>query len=85
MLNVGYSHQSKKFLKTTQKTTTERILEEIEKLQVNPFPKDVKRVEGYTEKLFRVRIGDYRILYEVNYEENLMGIIRIEKRGRVYE
>ena len=36
------------------------------------------------EKVFRVRVGDYRILYSVSYEENLILIIKVDKRGRVY-
>ncbi len=41
-------------------------------------------VEGYKEKIFRVRVGDYRILYEVDYSKNFIGIVRIDHRGRVY-
>ena len=43
-----------------------------------------KTVEGYGEKLFRVRVGDYRILYEVDHKNNLIGIVKIEKRERAY-
>ena len=38
------------------------------------------RIEGYKEKLFRIRVGDYRILYEVNHKGNLIGIVKIDKR-----
>ena len=85
MLNADYSNQAKKFLKQSDKIIVKRILDEIEKLCMNPFPKDVKRVEGYAEKVFRVRIGDYRILYEVDHDSSLLGIVKIDKRGRVYE
>ncbi|KAF5410404.1 MAG: hypothetical protein C5S43_04800 [Candidatus Methanocomedens sp.] len=56
----------------------------IEKLKHDPISHDSKIVEGYSEKLFRVRVGDYRILYEVDYNGNLIGIIKIDKRSRVY-
>jgi mRNA-degrading endonuclease RelE of RelBE toxin-antitoxin system len=44
------------------------------------FPKDVKRVEGYKEKTFRVRVGDVRILYEVDHKNTLLGVVKIGKR-----
>ena len=61
-----------------------RILKRIEKLKHDPVLHDSKIVEGYGEKLFRVRVGDYRILYEVDYNDNLIGIVKIDKRSRVY-
>ncbi|KAF5425991.1 mRNA interferase RelE/StbE [Candidatus Methanomarinus sp.] len=61
MFNVKYSRKAVKFLKSLDKTTVSRILTKIEKLKHNPFSHDSKIVEGYSEKLFRVRVGDYRI------------------------
>lgn len=57
----------------------------IEKLQTEPFPQDCKRVVGTKEKLFRVRVGDYRILYLVDYDRNKILIADIDKRTRVYD
>jgi mRNA interferase RelE/StbE len=84
MFTVGYSNRSKKFLKTTDKVIAQRIIEKIEKLTEDPIIHDTKRVEG-SKGLFRVRVGDYRILYEVDYGNNLIGIIKIDKRTRVYK
>jgi mRNA interferase RelE/StbE len=84
MFNVKYSRKAVRFLKSLDKTTVSRILTKIEKLKHNPFSHDSKIVEGYSEKLFRVRVGDYRILYEVDYNGNLLGIVKIDKRSRVY-
>lgn len=39
---------------------------------MRPEDTESKTVEGYGEKLFRVRVGNYRILYEVDYKNNLM-------------
>lgn len=84
MFEIQYSRQAVKFLKSMDKTLVSRILKKIEKLKHDPISHDSKIVEGYSEKLFRVRIGDYRILYEVDYNGNLIGIVKIDKRSRVY-
>ena len=83
MFDVAYSNQAHKFLKKVSKILAKRILDKIEKLRKKPINHDAKRVKG--EKLFRVRIGKYRILYEVDYKENLIGIIKIDKRSKAYQ
>ena len=62
MFDIRYSRQAVKFLKSLDKTTVSRILTKIEKLKHDPISHDSKIVEGYSEKLLRVRVGDYRIL-----------------------
>ena len=59
-------------------------MEKIEELRKDPFPHKVKRVEGRKEKAFRIRIGDYRILYVVLNETNILFFPKIEKRPRAY-
>jgi mRNA interferase RelE/StbE len=84
MFDVKYSKQVVNFLKSAEKKLTSRILKKIETLTENPIQHDSKVVEGYNEKLFRIRVGDYRILYEVNYRNNLLGIVKIDKRSKVF-
>ncbi len=83
MFNISYSNRSKKFLKKADKILVRRMIERIENLRETPITHDTKTVEG-SKGLFRVRVGDYRILYEVDYRNNLIGIIKIDKRPRVY-
>jgi len=52
---------------------------------LNPYPKDRKRVGGRKEKVFRVRVGGYRILYVVFNERNSLLISDIDKRETVYD
>ena len=82
--DVSYSNRSKKFLRKADKVIVKRVIEKIEKLRDNPVIHDTKTVEG-SKGLFRVRVGDYRILYEVDYRNNLLGIIKIDKKPRVYD
>ena len=84
MFNVEFSSSAKKFLKKSEKQTAERIIERIEKLRSDPFPTDVKRVVNRKEKVFRIRVGDYRIQYSVFYDKNLLFISDIDKRPRAY-
>jgi len=84
MFNVKFSSKARKFLKKIDSETWKRFIEKIEKLRDDPFPSDLKRVVGRKDKTFRVRVGDYRILYVVFFDKNLLFISKIDKRSKVY-
>ena len=84
MLDCRYSNQAQDFLKKANKDLARRLMTKIEQLLANPYPQGVRTIEGYKEKIFRVRIGDFRILYEVDSKNNLLGVVKIDKRARVY-
>ena len=86
MLSVRFERPAEKFvLRFKDKTLIKRIFKKIEELKEEPFPSDAVRVEEYKkDKVFRVRVGDYRILYYVDYEMSLIAIINIDKRSKVY-
>jgi len=84
MYRVIPGKYAQKFLKKCDKVLAERLLKKMRELAVNPFPSDVIRVSGRKEKVFRVRVGDYRILYVVYFEKNEILISDIDKREDVY-
>ncbi|MBS3079934.1 type II toxin-antitoxin system RelE/ParE family toxin [Candidatus Pacearchaeota archaeon] len=84
MFSAEFGSDAKKFIKKTDKEIARRIIEKIEKLKIEPFPSDVKRVVGKKEKIFRVRVGDYRIQYSVFYDKNTIFVSDIDKRERAY-
>lgn len=52
-------------------------------LATDPFPSGVERIEGY-EHCYRIRIGNYRVVYEVAGTVRIITIIRIGHRKDVY-
>ncbi len=84
MLDIKYSKQAVRFLKNADKILVKRLLDKINCLQKQPVLHDSKRIEPSQDKLYRVRVGHYRILYDVNHNRNIIGIVKIDKRSRVY-
>jgi len=81
-----FSSKAGKYIKKLDIITKKRIEEKVDKLEEDPFPQEVERVEDFKgEKVFRVRVGDYRILYFVRYESNQISVANIDKRSRVYD
>jgi len=68
---AGFSHETKK-----------RIAKALRGLADEPFPPGVKKLRGSDG--FRIRVGDYRILYRVDAETKVVTISAIGHRGDVY-
>jgi mRNA interferase RelE/StbE len=63
-----------------------RVLLVLEVLSQNPAPApeyDVKKLAGIRDT-YRVRIGEIRIEYNVDWESNRIAILAVELRGRAY-
>ena len=82
---IFYDKQPEKFLEKLDKHIAARIVDKIEAtLSNNPVPHNAVAIEG-EHGVFRIRIGDFRVLYRVNYENNRIIIIKVDKRSRVYD
>lgn len=73
----------KKQLKNIDKKQAEKILVKIYMLSENPFPRGVDHLTG--QKTYRIRIGDYRVIYEVHNKQLLVQVIRVGHRKDVYK
>lgn len=85
MFNIELGNPTKRFLKKCDNHLYERLMENIRALATQPFPQDVARVVGRKEKVFRIRVGDYRIQYIVFHEQNLILITDVDKRSKAYD
>ena len=61
-----------------------RITRRLEALTSNPRPPDCKKLKG-GDKEWRVRVGDYRVVYTIDDQKLLVSVTRIRHRGEVYE
>jgi mRNA interferase RelE/StbE len=59
-----------------------RIMGRLRALESNPRPADVKKLKG--RPAWRVRVGDYRILYEIHDRELVVIVVTIGHRREVY-
>ena len=61
----------------------ERIDERIRGLAENPRPPGSKKLEG-ADDFHRIRVGEYRIVYQIKDKELLVIVVRIGHRREVY-
>jgi mRNA interferase RelE/StbE len=81
MYSIQIEKNAENFLKKLQKKDAEIILNKIYSIRENPF-RYLKRLQG--EKLWRLRIGDYRAIVDVIISVNKIIVIRIGHRKNVY-
>ena len=82
---IAYDQQPEKFLIKLDKHIATRIIGKIEEsLQDNAVPSGSVAIIG-EHGVFRLRIGDFRALYRINFESKRIIIIRIDKREKVYD
>lgn len=60
-----------------------RIMRKLDALEDNPRPVGVEKLSG-PEDLYRVRVGDWRIVYAIRDRELVVIVIRIGHRREVY-
>jgi len=60
----------------------DRILARLAELEVNPRPSDVKKLKG--RNAWRIRVSDYRVIYEIHDRELQILVITVGHRREVY-
>ena len=63
--------------------TRRRIAATVESLAQNPRPPGVEKLKGYDHR-YRVRCGDYRVIYEFDDKVLIILVLRIGHRRQVY-
>ena len=77
------SHAARSFRKLSREVQT-RLSPSIESLKENPRPPGSEKLKGANDA-YRIRVGDYRILYEVKDKELIVYIIEAGHRREVYK
>ena len=72
-------HQFKKLPREIQL----RFKPRLDGLMNNPFPRGVKKLSG-EENIYRLRVGDHRIIYQVQQKALLVLVVKLGHRKEVY-
>jgi len=60
-----------------------RLLEALQELRQNPTHIKTRKLSGY-ENRYRVRVGDYRIIYQIHNHELIVLVLAIGHRREIY-
>ena len=88
--NINYtvviSIDAQEFFESASATLQKKLDRCFERLKINPrnHP-NIKSLKGELSGYYRYRVGDYRVIYEINDDLELVTIIFIAHRSKVYE
>lgn len=85
MYRLSYSKSALKNLMKIPKNVRERIAEKLDLLKIDPHSRNnnIKKLEGIEG--YRLRVGNYRVIYKIENQEYKILIIEIDIRAEVYK
>ncbi len=81
---IEFRPMARKVLERLPRTLRSRIKEALRALRDNPYPTGSAKLNTPRGCYYRVRVGSYRIIYEVAHEIRVVTIIRVGHRKDVY-
>jgi mRNA interferase RelE/StbE len=78
-MDIILSKDSKKFIEKLAAKQAKQIVIKIKELMLTPYPNDSKKLKGVQTEYYRVDVGEFRIIYEIE-KENIL-IILVGKRN----
>lgn len=80
---ITFARSARKELERLDKKLGLRILDKIEALSAAPRPPGCKKLQG-EESLWRIRIGDYRVIYSVDDKQKIVDVSAVRHRREIY-
>lgn len=83
IFQIIWSESAVKKLKKLDKTVAKRIFKKVSELSENPYHSDVTKIIG--DPYFRLRIGDYRVIFDIQNDMLRMLILNVGHLKNVYK
>jgi mRNA interferase RelE/StbE len=68
-------------LRALSKTLQRRIVQHLRDLQTDPCPSGVKKLD---DDIYRIRVGDYRIMYQIQDQALMILVLKVGHRRDIY-
>ena len=81
---ITFNRSAEKELDSLDATLIRRIVPKIDALAKEPRPHGCRKLHGEKD-MWRIRIGDYRVIYTINDAERTIDITGVRHRSKAYE
>lgn len=81
---VTFSRSARRELENLDAVIIRRIIPKIESLSLQPRPAGCRKLVG-EESLWRIRVGDYRVIYSVDDKKEAVDVIGVRHRSKAYD
>jgi mRNA interferase RelE/StbE len=85
MYSIDYSKASRKAMKSMPRNTARLVMAKIEALAIDPYSpnNNVRKLTNHPG--YRLRVGDWRVVYLIHEQALMIAVVRIAPRGEVYQ
>jgi mRNA interferase RelE/StbE len=80
---VTFARSARKELEALDPPYADRVLARIEALANDARPAGARKLQG-AQRLWRIRVGEYRVIYSVDDRNGMIDVVRIRHRRDVY-
>jgi mRNA interferase RelE/StbE len=80
---VEFSKAAERQFKGLPRPVRARLTSRVDRLAEDPRPPGSKRLSG-AQDLYRIRMGDYRVIYAIRHEVLLVLVMKVGHRREVY-
>jgi mRNA interferase RelE/StbE len=80
---ITFARSARRELERLDASVVRRVISKIESLAQNPRASGSRKLQG-EQNLWRIRIGDYRVVYSVDDRQRIVDIVRIRHRREAY-
>lgn len=84
MYEIEYDPDVKDGLKKFPKHDQKSIYNKIDSLKKDPRPSGIESLQGQWRGYYRMRMGNYRIIYAIKDSKLIVYVVKVAKRGDVY-
>ena len=80
---IEWKHSAVRELRRLPPDVVMRITDAVGQLSTEPFPSGMRKLVG-SDRTYRLRVGDYRVIYTVSVVEVVIEVVRVRHRKEVY-
>lgn len=82
--SIEFARAVRRELERLPTKVVDRVMRAVRRLRDNPRPRGCRKLTG-DEATYRIRIGDYRVVYEIGDETRSILVTRVRHRKDAYQ
>jgi mRNA interferase RelE/StbE len=84
LYSVLFTKSADKSLRRLPRNVAQRIRRSLDDLAANPYAEHLDVTKLHSRPGYRLRVGDWRVIYDIENDELVILVLRIGSRGAVY-
>jgi mRNA interferase RelE/StbE len=85
MYKLDFTDEGRSALTSLDKIVAQRVLDKLKWFLQNIGAVNFKSLEGNLSGLYKLRVGDWRVIYEVNHNDKVVTVHKVGHRKEIYK